>query len=101
MKKPAGEAGYAGDGEFGIGWGMDQASVAQIAISGFGFAAGGALFDSYRSWKRGRRELVISKDWRGKPVVDRKLKLFERAFVWGVVVWTMIAAVISYHSLTS
>ncbi len=81
--------------------GMDQSSFAQIASASFGGAIGLYGLDSYRSWKRNRRELVISKDWRGKPVVDRKLKLFERAFVWGVVVWTMIAAVISYHSLTS
>lgn len=64
----------------------------QIVSASFGGAIGLYGLDRYREWKRNRPELVISKDWRGRPIVDRKLKLFERAFVWGIVIWTFLVA---------
>ncbi|ODU22784.1 MAG: hypothetical protein ABS87_01040 [Sphingomonas sp. SCN 67-18] len=67
--------------------------------AGAGFALGGALLDEYRTWKRNRTELVISKDWRGRPVVDRKLRLFERAFTWTMIVLFLLGLTYSVWSL--
>lgn len=63
-----------------------------IFAAGAGFAIGGAALDEYRTWKRNRTELVVSKDWRGRPVVDRKLKLFERCFTWSLILFTFVIA---------
>lgn len=64
--------------------------MAQIAGSAFLGTIALGLLDRYRAWKRSRPELKVSKDWRGRLVVDRKLKLVERSLLWGWAIFTFV-----------
>jgi len=70
-----------------------------IFAASIGWGLGAAALDEYRTWKRNRTELVVSKDWRGRPVVDRKLKLFERCFTWAMVSLVLFGLVMSYAAI--
>lgn len=79
---------------------MDQTAL-QVMAASFGMGLGLVIRDQYLSWKHGRDEITYSRDWRGRMVRDRKVKLFERSLWWIWGIGTIAACIHQYFYLTS